>query len=195
MKRRQALRKTAILMGAAVSIPAVTGILKGCKPSGRPDWEPRYFTKEQATLVGEIAGRIIPTTDTPGAKDVQVDEFIDVMLADSYPAEKQRIFLNGLNELEAESKAQFDQTFTKCDDEQKDSLLKQSLQKGKTLLKNDPRVEHSFFHMIKELTLLGYFTSEPGMKQALNYVPIPGNFKGCIPLEKTAKSNVGNHVA
>jgi hypothetical protein len=41
---------------------------------------------------------------------------------------------------------------------------------------------------MKELTLLGYFTSEVGATKALRYVPIPGRFDGCIPYKKGDKA-------
>jgi hypothetical protein len=36
--------------------------------------------------------------------------------------------------------------------------------------------------MAKELTLLGFFTSEPGATQVLQYIAVPGSYKGCVPL-------------
>ncbi|HEU4629734.1 MAG TPA: gluconate 2-dehydrogenase subunit 3 family protein [Gemmatimonadaceae bacterium] len=38
-----------------------------------------------------------------------------------------------------------------------------------------------YFRMMKELALLGYFTSEIGCKQAQRYVESPGRFDPCVP--------------
>ncbi len=70
--RREALRKTALLMGAAVSASALTGILQGCKATPELTYTPVFFNADQATLVSEVADIIIPRTDTPGAKDAGV---------------------------------------------------------------------------------------------------------------------------
>jgi hypothetical protein len=55
------------------------------------------------------------------------------------------------------------------------------------IAKASQQKEKTFFHQIRELTLVGYFTSEPIGKEVLHYDPIPGRFQGCIPL-----SEVGN---
>jgi hypothetical protein len=41
--------------------------------------------------------------------------------------------------------------------------------------------------MVKELTLLGYFTSEPGATQVLQYRPVPGAYHACVPLTQAGK--------
>ena len=45
-----------------------------------------------------------------------------------------------------------------------------------------------FWRLLKELTLFGYFTSEQGATQALEYVPIPGRYDACIPLKPGQKA-------
>ena len=91
--RREALRKTALLMGAAVSASALTGILQGCKAAPELTYKPDFFTEDQARLISEVAEIIIPKTDTPGAKDAGVPGFIDQMLKECYKKEDQDEFL------------------------------------------------------------------------------------------------------
>jgi hypothetical protein len=45
-----------------------------------------------------------------------------------------------------------------------------------------------YFALMKQLTLLGYFTSEIGATQALRYVAVPGRYEGCIPYKKGDKA-------
>ena len=45
-----------------------------------------------------------------------------------------------------------------------------------------------YFRMMKELTLLGYFTSEIGMTQALRYVEAPGRYDPCVPYKPGEKA-------
>ena len=45
-----------------------------------------------------------------------------------------------------------------------------------------------YFRLIKELTLLGYFTSKIGCTQAQRYVETPGRFDPCVPYTKGEKS-------
>jgi gluconate 2-dehydrogenase gamma chain len=84
MDRREALKRTAWLMGGVVSAPAIVGILKGCTAKPTIDWKPVFLTEDQAALVTQVADVIIPKTDTPGAKDAGVPSFIDLMLKDVY---------------------------------------------------------------------------------------------------------------
>lgn len=58
---------------------------------------------------------------------------------------------------------------------------KEAKEYAKTAKGDDPK---HYFRMMKELTLLGYFTSEPGATQALRYVPVPGKYEGCIDYKK-----------
>ena len=80
MDRREALKRTAWIMGGAVSAPAHMGILKGCAAKPTIDWTPVFLSSDQGTLISQVAEIIIPKTDTPGAIVVCVDWFIDQIL-------------------------------------------------------------------------------------------------------------------
>ena len=80
MDRREALKRTAWIMGGVVSAPAIMGVLKGCVAKPTIDWKPVFLSEDQGILVSEVAEIIIPKTDTPGAKETGVPGFIDLML-------------------------------------------------------------------------------------------------------------------
>jgi len=176
--RREALRKTALLMGAAVSASALTGILQGCKATPELTYTPQFFTDDQARIITEVAEIIIPRTDTPGAKDTGVPGFIDLMLKDCYSKEDQDRFLAGLTAFDEEAKKAYGDSFIYCKPEQQVELVKKI--HSEALAKKEEK--RPFILMAKELTLLGFFTSEPGATQVLQYVAVPGSYKGCIPL-------------
>src|SRR5689334_20908625 len=92
MNRRQALQQVAWLMGGALSAPAVLGILHGCTAKPSSTWKPIFLSEAQGTLVEAVAEIMIPRTDTPGATDVGVAAFIDVMLQDAFPPKDQQRF-------------------------------------------------------------------------------------------------------
>ena len=50
------------------------------------------------------------------------------------------------------------------------------------------RIDAAAFKLLKDLTLLGYFTSEIGCTRALAYEAAPGRYRGCIPLEPGQKA-------
>src|SRR5258708_37582659 len=89
--RREALRRTPLLLGGALSATTIAGVLAGV---GSPvevfaaGVTPRVLTADQAQLVATVAEHIIPTTDSPGARAAGVDTFIDTMLAEYYTADE-----------------------------------------------------------------------------------------------------------
>ncbi|MCU0369146.1 MAG: gluconate 2-dehydrogenase subunit 3 family protein [Cyclobacteriaceae bacterium] len=180
--RREALKKTALLMGAAVSASALTGILQGCKATPELLYTPVFFTPDQARIVTEVAEIIIPKTDTPGAKDAGVPGFIDTMLKDCYKKEDQDRFLAGLTAFEEEAKKAYGDSFIYCTPEQQVEFVKKTHEAALKEMKENKEAKRPFILMAKELTLLGFFTSEPGATQVLQYIAVPGAYKGCVPL-------------
>lgn len=182
MDRREALRKTALLMGAAVSATALAGIMQGCKATPELTYTPSFFTEDQARIISELAQTIIPKTDTPGAKEAGVPGFIDQMLKECYKKEDQEKFITGLTEFDAAAKAAHGDSFIYLDPEKQLAFVKAQNEAAVNAVKADPSQPRPFILSAKELTLLGFFTSEPGATQVLQYEAVPGSYKGCIPL-------------
>lgn len=212
--RREALRRVALLLGGTISAPALAGLLAGCEKSARAPgtaWVPRALTPEQGEMVAVIADRIIPATDTLGARDVGAHEFIDTMLADYYDAADRSRFVEGLAALNRDAQTTCGTEFVRCSPARQDELLTQldrdTFASPRPVPQPDPRreTEHGpgtslpselraetarprpvhpstpFFRMMKELTLLAYYTSEAGATRELRYAPVPGRYDGCVP--------------
>lgn len=92
MNRREAIQRTALALGYAISAPALAGVLNGCKAAPDLSYKPVFFTEDQARTVAELAEIIIPKTTTPGAKDAGVPGFIDSMLKEVYLKDDQDKF-------------------------------------------------------------------------------------------------------
>ena len=190
MNRRELIQRVAMLMGGAISAPAVLGVLNGCspKPSGA-SWTPQFLSKEEGAVVADVADLILPRTDTPGARDVGVPAFIDVILKDAYPAEDQARFVSGLKDFDAEAQRAHDKPFLELPQAQRMAFLQKVHDEAAAAEKTqaDSEVPPSerkrpFVLMMKELTLLGFFTSQVGATQVLQYVAVPGGFQACIPI-------------
>lgn len=186
MNRRDAIQRTALVLGYAVSTPVLMGILKGCKSAPELTYTPVFLTPEQAALVSEAAEIIIPKTDTPGAKDVGVPNFIDMVVKDCFKKEDQDSFIKGLTEFDEEAKAAYGDSFASCKPEQQFELVKKHHDAAVEGLKNGG--ERPFILRLKELTVAGFFTSEPGATQVLQYSPVPGSYHGCLPLAEVGKT-------
>jgi hypothetical protein len=162
-------------------------------------------------MVAAIADRIIPATDTPGARAVGVHEFIDAMLADYYDAGDRARFAEGLAALDERARTTCGKQFVSCAPDRQTELLTRldhdTFALPRAVPQPDPRreTEHGpgtplpselkvetarprpahpatpFFRMMKELTLLGYYTSEAGATRELRYAPVPARYDGCVP--------------
>jgi gluconate 2-dehydrogenase gamma chain len=177
-------------MGGAVSAPAVLGVLSGCSAKPSAGWQPQFLSKEDGPIVEEIAELILPRTGTPGARDVGVPAFIDVILKDAYPSEDQARFVSGLKDFEAAAQRAHGKPFMQLPQAQRLAFLQQvhaaaaNAERAQVQDHDIPAAERKrpFVLMMKELTLLGFFTSQVGATQVLQYVAVPGGFQACIPL-------------
>jgi len=175
-------------MGYGVSGSVFAGMLHGCQVDAALDWEPLFFTPDQARTLAAVADHILPRTQTPGASDVFVERFIDQIVNDCYTAGQQQRFAEGLAAFEEACRQRYGKAFTELSDEQKDNLLTtleaQPMQPARYLWGNLIAAggKPSFYRELKGLCLFGYFSSEQVGEQVLNYDPIPGKFVGCVPL-------------
>lgn len=173
-----------MIMGGAISAPAMMGVLKGCKSEPTINWQPEFFTREQGALISEVAEIIIPATDTPGAKDVGVPGFIDKILKDVYSQNEQENFLAAMKAFNERAKEEQGDSFIDLEPENQVAFVNKVHEEAVNAYKTDPSQPKPFILMAKELTMLGFFTSEAGATQVLQYSPVPGAYKGCLPIEE-----------
>ena len=183
MNRRDALSRVALVLGG--TIVGGAAFLEGCSPGVKKSAAGLPLTADQISFLDEIAETIIPTTNTPGAKAAKVGEFMHVMVTDCYEEKDQKIFIDGITAIDKISEKTHGHGFMKASPEQRTSLLTalDQEQKSYNSAKKEGDSNH-YFTLMKQLTLLGYFSSEIGATQALRYVAIPGRYEGCIPYKK-----------
>lgn len=188
MNRREALKRVAWLMGGTLSAPVISAVLSGARPvAGKAPWSPQTLSLEQDKLVSTIAELIIPETDTPGAKAARVNEFIDLLLTEWLPAKDKERFLRGLTDFDARFQKSYGKRFLDGTTEEQTKLLieldGEAAEARRAKSKDKP-----FFGMMKELTLVGYYTSEIGITEELRFQPATDMYEGCIPLERVGRS-------
>jgi len=136
-----------------------------------------------------VGDTIIPATDTPGAKDVKIGEFMHTIVRDCYTDAQQQIFVDGMGKLNQASKQKNGKYFLESSPAERKALLIDLDKEQKAYMaKKKPEDPAHYFRMMKELTIWGYFTSEPGATQALRYKAVPGSYQGCIPYKKGDKA-------
>jgi hypothetical protein len=176
MNRRDAIKSVALMMGGAMV--GANAILSGCAPEDQIVG--LEFSPKDIAFLDEIGEAIIPTTDTPGAKATKIGEFMQMMVKDTYNTEQQNNFVEGINFIRKDYKASKGMDFMDASVEDRTSYLNELQKNGKATTDSDPGRVSMILGMLKDLTVLGYFTSEIGATQQLRYFEVPGKYDPCI---------------
>ena len=193
MNRRDAIRKTGLIAGASLLVPSFLSLLQSCKSEPRLDWQPLFFTEDEARFISALVDTILPRTETPGALDVKVDIFIDKVFAKTYDAEGQQKVRAEIAQFNEDCKKNFGAAFADLDEKDRAKALNAAeANSGKfngavwgTAVGTQAPV--GFYRSLKSMALWAYMSSEEIGEKVLNYDPVPQEYKGCIPL-----SDVGN---
>lgn len=181
--RKEAIKRAGLLLGGVVFAPNILGVLNGC--SATPgEWTPKLFSEKQARLVTALADVILPADDYPAASELGVPEFIETIVDEVYNEEETQEFLDGLDRFANDYTANLDADFFDGNDNEKYDF---TYYQNRLAVEEDPE-SNPFILTFKQLTLLGYFTSEVGASEVLRYTPVPGRFDGCIPFEEVGKT-------
>ncbi|MCB1703423.1 MAG: gluconate 2-dehydrogenase subunit 3 family protein [Halioglobus sp.] len=200
MNRREFLQCATLLitgasasqLGFSLSVEQTTYLAKA------PDYntlEVDYFTPAQRRIVAAMSDIILPRTDTPGAIDAGVPQYIELMAANWLDAGESAIFTAGLQDMETRIPAEFGAPFDQLSHAQQlqimeameadaeDSSWYEFANVLREFISDAP-----FICQIKELTIWGFFTSQEGASQVLRYDPMPMYFDGDIPLNRDDSS-------
>lgn len=136
----------------------------------------------RARVIGAMAEVIIPATDTPGASEAGVTEFVAALVDGWLDDDDRDRFLAGLDTVDPAARGRFGAAFADCTPDEQAALVS-DLDADLTRLRDDPDADETehFFHDVKRFTLTGYFTSEVGL-EAIGYRTTFRAFEGCAPL-------------
>ena len=182
MNRRQLLKNsvfTAIGLGLS---PGIILSLESCAKERPTSDSPLYFNEEEFDTLWYMSDLILPKTQTPGAIEAGVPLFIDKLYGEFLEDEEKNKFQAGLKSFMETCAEENGKPFLDLDQSLKISYLEKLDNAG---------AEEAFFKSSKQIILWAYFTSEPGMK-SMNYLPVPGRYKGCITIDNEEKNIVGN---
>ncbi len=212
MDRRELLKLIALATGSALIGGEV--FLTGCN---NPDQAlgSGQFTEDDIAFLDEVGETILPKTSSAGAKEAKIGEYMKTMVNDCYTKEDQDVFHAGIKKLDEACKKMHDHGFMKASPEQRKELLisldKESkeaagkkkefdeaekkkegeeFEKGNMEFKKATMPSH-YFTMMKQLTIVGYFTSKEGRNGALRFTPVPGKYDGNLDYKKGDKLFAG----
>lgn len=185
MNRRNALKALSIATGGVLTATALNWT--GCKT------EPtvfRFFKPEDTQTLNQIGETILPKSeDSPGAGEIGISEFIDIYAADCLKSSHQTALRNAYAQFLVDCQNKHQADFIDLTARQQHDILlaldEEAIVYNQGLA---PKAAPHFFSMLKNMVLIGYFTSEAGAKQALRYLPVPGRYEGNFPFQSGDKA-------
>ncbi len=195
MHRREAIKRVSVLLGG-VAFVGGSQLLTACAGDRPPAADSTQVAAKGPAPIGdfsvadqqyldEVADTILPTTaKSPGAKAAATGPFMALMVTDTYSPDDQKIFREGMTKLEEACKAKHGAGFMAATPEQRTALLTELDQEQFEFQKTRKDQPQHYFRMMKELALLGFFTSEIGYTKAMRYKETPGKYEPCLPYTK-----------
>jgi hypothetical protein len=210
--RRQTLKYLGMLTGTVVgrqflagwlpagSVPEKSNAHPDCaqrrgsdqRPEDQPDnaapYVPRFFKPDEFKTVEALTERILPTDDTPGAKEARVARYIDfvVSAASEFQPSLQRVWTQGLSLLDRLSREKYQRAFREIPTGDQEALLM-----AMSLPEHKPGASHpgfDLYRLVKEMTVEGFYTSRLGLIDVLGYkgLAVLSDFPGCTHPEHQA---------
>lgn len=171
LDRRGLLLRAIALVGGAGAL----GVLQGCGDGGR------FFTDQRMTLVDAVANVLIPDTDTPGARAAGVPAFIESMMVNWASRDTRDKVVSVLNAIDDRARDQHQARFVELDDAQKLAFMRDFDAEALS-------EEGNPYRILKELVLLGYYSSEIGATQELRLEMVPGAYHGDVPFSEVGRA-------
>lgn len=183
MDRRKAIKNIGTGIGAITLTPSIAAIFQGCQSS--KGYTPIFISKKDFNSISQIMELIIPTTDTPGAIELKLPEFLDAYVDAVWSQDLKDSFSNGWeafknDALNSNGKENINKITKENWEEQLSKYLKQSIKSFET---NELALK--FANDLRDLTINFYKINEYVGENLLAYSPVPGDYKGCVDLEET----------
>ena len=172
MQRRSAVKNIALSLGASIILPSWANAWN--KDSFRNN---QYTVSPNENLLAEMVETIIPKTNTPGAKELSVHQFVALMVKDCYDKNTQAVYEKGFDLVDKNAKNAFSKSFLECDTKQRLEVLYK-------MSKSENSDEKNFVQLVKRLTIQGYLSSEYVMTNLKVYEYAPARYHGCVPVKK-----------
>lgn len=198
MNRRDVLKNLTMSIGYTVAAPTILSMLNSCTAKAET-WTPKFLSETEKHIITHLVDIILPASETPGALDVNIPQFIDLMYHDMEKDSNQKLFKKGSDLFASKFKSDFNEDASEGKKENFEKLLGDcfnlSPEEEKEILKqqelNPNEISsgylekysvYKFLISVRYYTLFGYFTSEEVGENVLNYDPVPGSYQGCISI-------------
>lgn len=206
MERRKALKNMALALGYTVATPTLISIAQSCQKEATLEWTPDFFSKDDGAALTKLVDIILPKTDTPSASETQVHLFIDRFANEVMDKEQQDFVRMSMGRfLEKALKDSGKDSAGELTAEELEPVLAASLKttkedevtnfdairqyheavaEGKEALLGDDISRFAFANSLRDITILGYKTSEYIGEEVLAYLPVPGEYIACADAQE-----------
>ncbi len=191
MERREAIIKISWILKSVFLAPGLLTFLQSCQNQIVNTRDLMVLNDNQDSLIKAIADTILPRTASPSASDVKVDRFIDLLLHDVFDEEVRQKFLLGLSQFDENCESITGNRFLKLTETEQYTYLEKI---DKEIMEQEYDELVPFYYTFKHLVITSYFTTEQGIKQNLNYMPVPGAYIGEVDLKPGDKIMIGNRM-
>ena len=197
MTRREALQQVGTLLGVVAFVDGdrlVAAMPDAAAQANAAVEGVGTFSVADISFLDEVADTILPQTSTPGAKSARTGAFMALMVTDAYTSRNRQIFRDGMQHLDEACQREHAVSFIHARPEQRLALLTRldgerqaeldaieasRRSRAPAAPPQPPDTPVHYFRLMKELALLGYFTSETGYRQAMRYIETPGRYDPC----------------
>ncbi len=202
MNRRQAIKNIGLSAGYIAATPTLLSVLQSCTQEIKLSWTPELLSEDEAKVMDQLIDLIIPETDTPGAKSLNVGMFVDKYMNQVAKEEEAGMFKQTAAVVLSELGISEEKPVKKVKVEEYDALLAKYLKSSKEQqeayeeemgqmqspedfekISNDAKV-FLFLSAVRGLSIWGFKTSEEIGENVLAYAPVPGEQIGCDSVEK-----------
>ena len=191
MERREAVIKISWILKSAFLAPGVLTFMQSCQNQVENSVDLLVLDDNQDSLIKTIADTILPRTTSPSASDVKVNRFIDLLLHDIFDEEVKQKFLLGLSQFDEDCESITGSRFLDLKETEQYTYLEKI---DKEIMEQEYDNLVPFYYTFKHLVISSYFTTEQGIKQNLNYMPVPGAYVGEVDLKPGDKIMIGNRM-
>lgn len=205
MQRRDAIKNIGLSLGFVAATPTLLSILQSCTGDPKIAWTPEFFTPEEGSVLSKMVDIILPKTeDLPGAEELNVPQFIDKYINEVYSSEDQKLTKDGMKAFTNKLGVKNPEDLPGVKAEEVEKVIASSLGVSEDQRKdlerklrdykdtddgaapeNEDALAFGFVKDVRGKTIYGFKISEYIGEEVLAYDPVPGEQKGCIPLEET----------
>ncbi len=202
MNRRQALKNIGLSAGYIAATPTILSILQSCTAEIKLNWIPELLSEDEAKVLDQLVDLIIPETDIPGAKSLNLTMFVEKYMNEVAKEEEAQMFKKTAGIVLSEMDVSEEKPVKKIKVEEYDALLAKYLKSSKEQqeayeeemkqmqspedFENISKDAKIFLYLtaVRDLSIWGFKTSEEIGENVLAYLPVPGEQIGCDSLEK-----------